>query len=258
MSNILITFGGAAFDEHTSKTVERGRDLGADEVLVYDDRWLMGTEFYRVNQWWWHKADALNGNPNRGFGWFIWKPYVILHALGDAEFDDVVLFIDGDTWPIADLTPIFETARRDGLMLFNSIGCHHARWCKRDCFIVMGQDEQQWRDRDHACARFMAFCKGTFTGGVLTSWLQYCLNPGANTMDASVLAPEHPEFYEHRCEQAILTNLAHKYGHRLYREACQAGKDQPQDQELYHQLFEHQWANGDRADLSGSKYRNVE
>jgi hypothetical protein len=72
-----------------------------------------------------------------------------------------------------------------------------------------------------------------------------------------VLAPEHPEFHEHRCEQAILTNLAHRNGLKLYRTACQAGASQPEDQHLYGQLFFQEDSQGDRLDYSGSRFRNV-
>ena len=72
--------------------------------------------------------------------------------------------------------------------------------------------------------------------------------------------PPNPEgFIEHRDEQAIMTNLVHKYGYKLHRECDQTGEDvtwHDRDRELYPQLFEmiHQThgTNG-----KGSRFRNV-
>lgn len=264
MSNVLICFGGAAYDRVIEKTGSflfdrKTYNRFVDELKVYDDRWLLDSDFYRLNKAWWDKPDTKYNLPNRGFGWFIWKPYVIMNALASCQPGDVVLYIDADTYPIADLSPIFDIARRDGIMLFEAQGCHHANWCKRDTFIVMGQDEERWRNRKHACARFSAWSAGdALANQILTEWQAYCLNPLVNTFDVSVLAPEHPELREPRCEQAILTNLAHKYGVKLYREACQAGVSQPEDKGLYGQLFvQDDGLVGDKTDLSGSKWRNV-
>lgn len=257
MKRILITFGGRAWDGTLERIVEA---RGVDRVLVYDDVWLMQADFYRQNIEWWSKPDVKYGLVNRGFGWFIWKPYVMRHALANAEPGDIVLYTDADTYPIADLSPLFaETERNGGIMLFHEMGCTHSRWCKRDCFIQMGQDHPLYRDVRHGCARFYAFRKGNYTGAaLLEDWQRFCLEPLCNTFDDSVLAPEHPEFYEHRCEQAILTNLAYRHGLKLYRTACQAGALQPEDQEIYPQMFEQVDCPKDKRDLSGSKWRNVD
>lgn len=259
MKRILITFGGAAWDSTIERIVTDAPRFGVDEVKVYDDRWLLDSPFYAEHEEWWRKRDAKYDHKNRGFGWFIWKPHVIMHAISRCGPGDIVLYVDADTYPIADLTPLYrECERIGGVMLFSAVGCNHARWCKRDCFIRMGMDDPRWRDREHAVARFMLFQSGSDLGSsILDDWQRYCLDPRCNTFDASVLAEEHPEFHEHRCEQAILTNLAHRNGLKLYREACQAGATQPEDQNLYPQLFVQVDCAGEKRDYSGSRYRNI-
>lgn len=257
MTKHLITFSGSAYDETTRLIVERGPLLGADKVTVYDDRWLMDQEFWDLNRWLWHRKDD-HGAEGRGFLWFSWKPFIIMDALQRAEEGDVVLFIDADTYPIAPFGVIYdECVRNGGMMLFNAVGCWNSRWTKRDCLIVMGQDEPRYRDCQHAVARFMAFQKGPWkVQQFLAEWLTYCLNPYAQTFDPSVLAPEYPELHQHRTEQSVFTLLAHKYGQRLYREACQFGATQPQDQDLYPQLFEQRSAAAPKT-TRGSAFRNA-
>lgn len=265
MNRILITFSGAAYDGTTQRLVEGGKKFGAHEVWVYDDRWLLTTPFGRSPEFQYLLTHKGVGNPNggRGFGWFSWKPVVMADALSRCEPGDIVLFLDADTFPIADFSVLYEECSRiGGTMLFSAVGCNHARWCKRDCFIRMGMDEPRWRNVQHAVARFFLFQRGA--AGVdrfLTQWQAFNLDPIATTFEPSQLAPEHPEFLEiiggdtgqHRTEQAILTNLAHLYGHKLYREACQFGAHQPEDKELYQQLFVQEGGRGPQT-LEGSRF----
>lgn len=252
---VLITFGGAPYEETTRLIVDRAVPLGADDVRVYDDRWLMRQDFYRQNAWLWEH------HHKRGFGWYAWKPYVIWHALSTLRDDDVVLYTDADCFPIAPLHALYETCVADGgIMLFASEGHRQFEWCKRDCYIVMGQDESRYYDVQAGVARFMLFQRGAWRATqLLMEWLAYCVNPFATTFDPSVLAPELPGFIEHRTEQAILTNLAHKYGLNLYREACEAGNGTARDRGLYGQLFSQVNPHEAKvtADVRGSAYCNV-
>ena len=230
---VYITFSGAEYESTTGLIVDRGPKLGANTVWVYDDLWLTQQEFYVQNRWLWDHPHK------RGFGWYAWKPFIIADALTRLHRGDIVLYTDADCYPIAPLHPLFEQCKRDGgIMLSASENHRQGDWCKRDCFVVMGQDEARYREAPAGVARFMLFQKGSWRATqFLMEWLAYSVNPLANTFDPSVLAPEHPGFIEHRAEQAIMTNLAHKYGLKLYREACEAGNCANRDRELYGQLF---------------------
>jgi hypothetical protein len=256
MKRLYITFSGSAYNETTAKIVANAPRFGADQVLVYDDLWLTGTDFYRHNIWLWEHSKRVG--MNRGFGWFAWKSFIILDALDRLNEGDIVLYTDADTYPIADFSVLYdECARIGGAMLCNAYGCSNRAYCKRDCYIEMGQDDDSYIDRTAGVARFMLFQKGPWKPRqFLYEWLTYCVNPSATTFDLSKLRMDWPGFIEHRTEQAIMTLLAYKYGYKLYREACQFGAKHTEDKELYGQLFEQVGAVGPRT-LEGSRYRNV-
>lgn len=259
MKRLYITFSGAAYDETTSRIVEFAPRFGADEVLVYDDAWLMDQEFYRLNKWLWTYPDTQDPKRKpRGFGWFCWKPFIILHALERCAPGDIVLYTDADTFPIAPLGALYEECERiGGTMLFNAYGCDHANWCKEDCHLVMGNWPARGH-RDHGVARFMLFQKGHWSvQQFLMEWLTYSINPIATTFDPSWLRADALILHEHRTEQAIMTNLAYKYGHKFYREACQNAATQPEDQDLYPQLFTQVGCHANGKSLEGSRFRNV-
>jgi len=274
MKRVLITFSGSAYDATTALTVERAPKMGADEVKVYDDRWLLSTPFGQSPEFQWLLTHRGVGNPRggRGFGWFSWKPYILQHALSRVDDGDVVMFLDGDTYPIADFSMLFsECERIGGHMAFMATAkteplCNR-QWCKRDCFIAMGCDEPRFWHGPHYVARFMLFQKGAPWVSFLEAWQVFCLDRHAQTFEPSVLAPEldglpHTDgptgnFREHRTEQAIYTNLCIAHERKPYREACAFGNECPQDWKLYPQLFEQKYVPGPKT-LEGSRFRNVD
>lgn len=263
MRRVYITFSGNAYDATTEVIVRDGEKYGADEVWVYDDKWLLEQDFHTQNKWLWEH------HHKRGFGWYAWKPYIIWDALSKLEDGDIVMFTDADCIPIADFGVLYDECNRNGgIMLFTAQGHRHHKWCKRDCYITMGQDDPKYFDVPAGVARFMLFQKGHWrTTQFLMEWITYCVNPLSTTFDPSVILPEHEGFIEHRTEQAIMTNLAHKYGIKLYREVCDAGEyptptmQHLDDRDLYGQLFQQINPHKEKvtADIgNGSKYFNIE
>jgi hypothetical protein len=217
LKRFYITFGGKPYDNQTKLIVERAPQFGADRVIVYDDRWFMAHDFVKLNRW-------LSDHPHkRGCLWYSWKPLIIMETMKRMEDGDVVLFTDADCYPVAPFGHLYEQCDLDGgIMLFRAHPHKNYQWCKRDCYIVMAQDEPRYHDRtlDAGVARFCLFQKGPWRAQqFLSEWLTYCINPLATTFDPSVLGREDEGFKEHRTEQAIMTLLAYKYGLKLYPEA---------------------------------------
>jgi hypothetical protein len=269
---IYCTFSGSMYDETTQRIVEDAPKFGVDEVRVYDDRWLMEQPFYGLNRW---IFDLKSRGEHRGFGWYSWRPFVILQELERHQPGDVVLFTDADTYPIGPLEPLFynchssDMDRKEclGMMLFAAEGWTQGQSTKRDCMIAMGADVvnnnirscvQLFRHHQHATARFALFEAGNYRAKqFLMEWVTYCLNPLCVGLDPSVLGPEYPEYQEHRSDQSILTNLAHKYSVRLYREADQFGDGTERDRDLYGTVFRQVGQYHQPRTLNGSRFRNV-
>jgi hypothetical protein len=260
----LVTFSGAGYEGPTGKVVRAAHEQGL-ALHVYDDLWFEQHPYRRLNAWLWdHPGQRFPDGSygKRGYGWYSWKPVVIAHTLKHHMAPgEALVYTDGDCYPVADLSPMYETAERDGAMFHRASAHTNRAWCKRDCYLVMGQDDPRYYDAPAGCARFMAFTKGDYRSEqLLAEWLAYCVNPLAQTFDPSVLGPELPGFVEHRTEQAILTLLNLKYGYTMYREACEAGNGfigQPGNPGDYPQLFVQETCGGKDHPLTGSEYRNV-
>jgi len=288
VSNWLVTMGGSRYDRITEQFMNKGAEYGFDRLWIYDDVYVNAHPFRKLNAWLWDASSHC-------FGYCAWKPLIILDALDHAAPGDVVFYVDGDCRPVASLAPVFDYTRKHGAMFFASSAHMNHRWCKRDCFIAMGQDDLFGRtDMQAGCARFCAFRRGHYPSRregspleealyiddwrerqFIFEWLTYSVNRIANTKAKSThgtaedmyvdrhggdweFGPlEHPQFEEHRDEQAIMTLLCHKYGYPLHRECDQYGADwvglQPGD---YPQLFE-QTHLGTGHPVEGSRFRRT-
>lgn len=275
MKRWLCTFGGSAYDDITAQVVATHKQYSADEFLVFDDVWLDRHEFRQLNTWLWdHEGTRAYAPKGRGYGLYAWKPLVCLEMMSRCATGDVFCFLDADSAPIADLSPIWETADRDGAMLFRASGQKQHSWCTRDCEVVMGLNPSMLHEKrlpgrpnylapdvPAGCARWAAFKVGPYKPRqLLYEWLAYAINPMATTFEPSILGQEPDGFQESRTEQQILTMLALKYGYALWREADQDGiayKGQPGEPGEYGQLFEQRKRGGPHPLGAGSRFRNV-
>lgn len=277
---ILITFGGVAYDDQ----VERQRSALAGtgiEHRVFDDAWLMRTPFYEFNKW------IFDREPQHGFGFCSWKPYIVDHALHYfCAPGDVVMYLDGDTFPVADISCLFDLARNEGITLFEEQGCVNREWTKADCFAAMGVLGQvPYYEATQACGRFSLYRAGDYrVEQFLAEWQTYALNPMCTFHERSSVLPhlDDPAMltgqgYKNSCEQSVLGNLAVKYGARPHRTPDQNGWPvarrgadgwhqphctcghcatyKPDDD--YPQLFLQQWRSGNILDRTGSRFANV-
>lgn len=283
MRNVYVTFSGAAYDATTKQIAEKAPKLGADAVFVYDDRWLMHQPFRKENDWAWRHPG--HSGHKYGFGWYCWKPYVILHAMKFLKPGDCLLFTDADTFPVSNFSMLFDACRREGgIFAFEATGCSNRQWVKRDVWeavfaemlepVYFDRDIESQRgiilkaldqklDTQHATARFMVFEKGAVRHRergltpefFLSEWNRLCTTPGLTTRDPSS-RPEFPGFEENRGDQSIFSLLCLKYELPLHREADEFGNGSNKDRELFGQLFVQRYCAGDRNDLSGSRYRS--
>src|SRR5437773_433082 len=97
MRRVIATFSGAAYNPTTKLLLQRYEAMGADEVRVFDDRWLVESGYVVRNQWLFEATSQIQGEGTvykHGFGWCSWKAFVILSAWDRLQDGDIVLYLD--------------------------------------------------------------------------------------------------------------------------------------------------------------------
>ena len=203
---------------HTS-ALEHG-DI--DHVISWDADKFLATDFAKKN------ADITS--EARGFGYWLWKPYIIRDALQKIEANAFVLYHDIGRSKRNNLTrgytleqsikPLCQWAlEHDGLYPGVYMPHHgkHENWTKRDCFVLMNCDTTDIKKSAQIQATYSLW-QNTPDNRVLASeWLHYCQDSRLLTDKSNEMGKDNSAFFqEHRHDQSIWTNICLKQGITAY------------------------------------------
>jgi hypothetical protein len=145
----------------------------------------------------------------RGYGYFVWKPYLILKKIIEVNDGDFVFYGDcGDDFIMNPYQHILEKIKdNDYYIISNKFINNH--YTKRDCFIKMNCDNEMYYLCNQIEAGVCGFKKTNQTISLLKEWLNYCSD--FDIISDEIKTQNFPEFIDHRHDQSILTNLIVKY-----------------------------------------------
>lgn len=199
----LVTYSDGNFKEQQDFLNKTHGDTFT--VHPYDREWLEGTEFYKENK------ELLDDSV--GAGWWLWKPYVILDALKKADEGDIVVYCDcGDMFSPGLQSYVEKNIGEDDISLLLLGGHPNRQYTKKDCFVLMDCDEDDYWNSIQLEAGFMVWKSCEESIKVVDDWLNYCLNFDILNDEPSTQGEESFDFKEHRHDQSILTNLAIRDG----------------------------------------------
>jgi hypothetical protein len=183
-----------------------------------------------IGSWKEIKQNAYLFNEKRGLGHWAWKPLIIKRELEWLPDSSTLIYSDAGIEFINNVNYIIDRMGhekpQDDIWLFGN-NWEHAHWCKRDVVdeIMPGLFDYEYEFGDRRIwegffgkqvqASVIFFRVSDYTRALVAEWLKWCLFEDGRLIDDSPSrAPNHPEFREHRHDQAILTTMA-------YREGCQ-------------------------------------
>lgn len=162
---------------------------------------------------------ADNLKETKGFGLYIWKPYIIWNYVNTLKDGDILIYSDCGVKIINNVNEIISRMDQD-IFLFSN-GHQHVHWCKMDVMAAICPDNARsdvtYVDvKDQQVQASVIFFKvNQATRDFIKEWMLWVQFPGFCDNSPSKLR-NHPEFAEHRWDQAILTCLQIKYGYKLH------------------------------------------
>jgi hypothetical protein len=220
----LTSFATPEFELSLRELLASGRQFGIDHVRPWYPHTLRQTDFYRQNRF-------VLDQP-RGAGFWLWKPYIIQRLLEEISVGDMLIYSDAAITVIGSLTPLFDLCVSAGGVLvfaghYDGIGgrpniCRV--WTKRDCFVLMGCDNESYYSAPMLDAAFIVLSKTAKAETLVREWLEYCKQPAILTDGPNVHGRENlPGFLAHRHDQSVLSLLAVRHGLPLFRSPSQFG-----------------------------------
>jgi hypothetical protein len=202
----LTTYSDASMSIAARICAESGKKNGIDRVWSWTDAAIRQTEFYEQNK-------AILDQP-RGSGYWLWKPYIILDTLQRAKDGEIVVYADAGIEFIAPVKHITDRMDKD-VWLFGNL-YQHVHWCKADIIDrILGTGWVLDEKIKQVQASVILVRNTKAAREFITHWLIDCQEPGLIDDSPSKL-PNHPEFREHRHDQAILTTWGYYYNMVLH------------------------------------------
>lgn len=177
---------------------------------------------------------AMSENPNlfaqpRGFGYWIWKYYLLLDAMKHLPDGDHLIYLDAGIAPVADMTHWFKEITQFESCFFRPDPAHlAAHWTKRDCFIQLECDAPTYHNAPILSAGIQSYIVGDKARDFLSLVKSSMQISGVLDDSANQLAGENlPGFVEHRHDQSVLSLLVSKHQHPVLIEPTQYGVGSP-------------------------------
>lgn len=174
----------------------------------------------------------------RGAGYWIWKPYILLHAMDHMEDGGLLLYTDAGADYIAHPGPLLRMCDDRDIVLFNTMRADYTQraYCKRDTYILLDADSPRFWDRRQVQGGIQLYRVGDTARDFVAAWRDAMRVPDVLTDSPNRMGkPNFSEFIEHRHDQAVLTIVAEKTGIETFRSPARAPvADEPGD---YPQIF---------------------
>lgn len=161
-------------------------------------------------------------NLEKGAGLYIWKPYIINRLMRGFNDGDILIYSDAGVEFINNVNHIIDRMDQD-IWLFGNM-FDHEHWCKEECLSMMNIYKGSFEANSlgyglplgkQVQASVIFIRVSPFSRKFIKEWLLWCQMPGCIETEFDP-AIQHPQFKEHRWDQAILTNLAIKHDIKLH------------------------------------------
>ena len=207
----FITFGGGDINyfEAVSRICEQAKQLNIfDKIIGY-------TPIYLINdkEFWKNHGNFIKNN-KRGFGYWLWKPYLIKKTLELLKDGDILVYLDcgceidiRNKDKILKLIEIVKIDKIIGSFINNN---KEGKWTKKDLFIALNvlKSKYVYSDQRQATGLILLKCKEVID--LVDLWYKYSSN--YHLIDDSPSIQKNFDFFkEHRHDQSIFSLLTKKY-----------------------------------------------
>ena len=161
----------------------------------------------------WNKNWSFIENNKRGYGYWVWKPYIILQTLNKMDNGDILLYCDAgceiNNNPL-EMKYLLEKCKNEHI-LYTSTYEIERRWNKRDLLNFMNMDSPNFIDTMQGQSGVIFINKNDKTYNLIKEWYDIASSNYHYIDDTKSLLQNYPDFREHRHDQSVFSLLTKKY-----------------------------------------------
>jgi hypothetical protein len=214
MTKKFITFGA-----NNQMYIDAGVRLvnQATSLELFDTCTLFTDAYLKADPEFWPKhSEFFEKNP-RGYGYWLWKPYIIKKTMESLQDGDIVLYLDSavelDVRKKDKMMELFSIVSKD--LIIGSLAPHRTftdiNWTKRDLLVFMDMDTNPAIRTQQYQGGTNMFYVCEKTRNLVNEWYSIACNYHMIDDSPSVL-PNYPCFRENRHDQSIFSLLCKKNG----------------------------------------------
>ena len=152
-------------------------------------------------------------NNKRGFGYFIWKPQVILQIMSIIPENSFLLYADAGCSikkeGLNRFRNYIDIANQNNVLSFFMRGMKECQWTKMDVLKRLNFISEEEVNSDQHIGTAHLWKKTNFSKEFLKHYLEIC-EYYPNIDDSPSVSSNHPEFNEHRHDQSVFSILIKK------------------------------------------------
>jgi hypothetical protein len=208
----FITFGagGQNYYDAGNRLINQSRNLNVFEKLIlYTDKDLKND-----NEFWDKHSTFINNNP-RGYGYWLWKPYIIKKTMEMMDDDDILLYLDSgceiDIRKKDQILKYFDIVKTEHIIGTNT-GCIEEHWTKKDLFLKLNMLDDKILSSEQHQGGILLINVNSKTRAFINEWYELGCDYH-NIDDSPSIAQNSNVFREHRHDQSIYSLLFKKYNY---------------------------------------------
>ena len=201
----LITF--AAGNEKYFEMAKNLKNSAPEyETTIYTESFLMQQEDF------WTKHKEFITNNQRGYGYWLWKPFLIQQVINTMQNDEILFYCDSDFILKKDKT-FLEKLKKDvknNKIISSSTREKEKSWNKKDTINRVGVTINEEDIQVQAGTLLIYVCDET--RNLIDEWYSICCEKDYHYIDNSPsIRPNYVSFKEHRHDQSIFSLLLKKH-----------------------------------------------
>ena len=211
---IFITFGDEKFKKARKYCALSARIFGGfDKVITFtpddieNDFLIKFDNIFKIK---------------RGYGLWLWKPYIIYKTLKDiANEGDMLFYCDAGAIMFRNINYIEDVMGKDDIWV-SFIPLIEWQFTKKDAFSILNCDKVEYKNSPQIQGGFIYLRKSKKSMELVKEWLNNCCN--INLLHPNNILTGYPNpkgFVEHREDQSILSLLCKKHGIQAHLDPTQ-------------------------------------
>ena len=176
------------------------------ETTIYTQKFLKNHEDF-----WSHHKEFIANN-SRGYGYWLWKPFVIQQVMNTMQNGEVLFYCDADFILRKDRN-FLEKLKKDvknNKIITSSTGEKEKSWNKKDTINRVGVTINEEDMQVQAGTLLIYVCDET--RNLIDEWYSICCERDYHYIDDSAsIEPNYVSFKEHRHDQSIFSLLLKKH-----------------------------------------------